>query len=168
MLQPQNTGDGTVQGIEFDLSTPLSALNMPNTGIFLNYSWLDSEVEDSFGKRKFNDQSDYVYNVGFIQDLPTLGASFGATYRNQGDAYGRFVGEEVTTSYGADLELFVEKRWDDITLRLVGSNLLDASKDEVFNKFDSLDDQNNRAFDEYELESEEAGPVIQVMLRYAF
>ena len=54
---------------------------MPNTGIFLNYSWLDSEVEDSFGKRKFNDQSDYVYNVGFIQDLPTLRASFGATYR---------------------------------------------------------------------------------------
>ena len=68
---------------------------MPNTGIFLNYSWLDSEVEDSFGKRKFNDQSDYVYNVGFIQDLPTLRASFGATYRNQGDAYGRFVGEEA-------------------------------------------------------------------------
>ncbi|ATD02478.1 hypothetical protein PTE01_15410 [Pseudoalteromonas tetraodonis GFC] len=168
VLQPQNTGDGTVQGVEFDLSTPLSALNMPNTGIFLNYSWLDSEVEDSFGKRKFNDQSDYVYNVGFIQDLPTLGASFGATYRNQGDAYGRFVGEEVTTSYGADLELFVEKRWENVTLRLVGSNLLDASKDEVFNKFDSLDDQNNRNFDEYELESEEAGPVIQVMLRYAF
>ncbi|MGO2074160.1 TonB-dependent receptor plug domain-containing protein [Pseudoalteromonas sp. AOP31-A2-14] len=168
VLQPQNTGDGIVQGIEFDLSTPLNAFNMPNTGIFLNYSWLDSKVEDSFGERKFNDQSDYVYNIGFIQDLPDLAASFGATYRNQGDAYGRFVGEEVTTSYGADLELFVEKRWEDVTLRLVGSNLLDASKDEVFNKFDSLDDQNNRDFDEYELESEEAGPVIQVMLRYAF
>ena len=141
---------------------------MPNTGVFFNYSWLDSEVDDTFGSRKFNDQSDYVFNVGFIQDLPDLGASFGATYRKQGDAYGRIVGEEVTTHYGADLEVFVEKRWQDVTLRLVGSNLLDASKDETFNKFDTVDDQINRDFDEYELESEEAGPVIQLMLRYAF
>ena len=109
-----------------------------------------------------------MFNVGFIQDLPDLGASFGATYRKQGDAYGRIVGEEVTTHYGADLEVFVEKRWQDVTLRLVGSNLLDASKDETFNKFDTVDDQINRDFDEYELESEEAGPVIQLMLRYAF
>lgn len=168
ILQPRNTGDGNVKGIELDLSTPLSAISMPNTGVFFNYSWLDSEVDDTFGSRKFNDQSDYVFNVGFIQDLPDLGASFGATYRKQGDAYGRIVGEEVTTHYGADLEVFVEKRWQDVTLRLVGSNLLDASKDETFNKFDTVDDQINRDFDEYELESEEAGPVIQLMLRYAF
>jgi outer membrane receptor protein involved in Fe transport len=168
VLQPRNTGDGNVKGIELDLSTPLSALSMPNTGVFLNYSWLDSEVTDFFGTRKFNDQSDYVYNVGFIQDLPELRASFGATYRKQGDAYGRIVGEEITTSYGADFEVFIEKRWDDLTLRFVGSNLLDASKDESFNKFDTIEDQFSRDFDEYELESEEAGPVLQVMLRYAF
>ena len=168
VLQPRNTGDGNVKGIELDLSTPLGAFNMPNTGVFLNYSWLDSEVTDFFGKRKFNDQSDYVYNVGFIQDLPKLRAAFGATYRKQGDAYGRIVGEEVTTSYSADFEIFIEKRWEDITLRLVGSNLLDASKDETFNKFDTVDDQFSRRFDEYEIESEEAGPVYQVMLRYAF
>ncbi|MBQ4833139.1 TonB-dependent receptor [Pseudoalteromonas sp. MMG010] len=168
VLQPRNTGDGNVKGLELDLSTPLSAVNMPNTGVFLNYSWLDSEVTDFFGSRKFNDQSDYVYNLGFIQDLPKLRASFGATYRKQGDAYARIVGEEITTSYGADLELFIEKRWDDITLRVVGSNLLDASKDEMFNKFDTIDDQFSRDYDEYELESEEAGPVLQVMFRYAF
>jgi len=51
---------------------------------------------------------------------------------------------------------------------LVGSNLLDASKDETFNKFDTVEDQFSRSFDEYEIESEEAGPVYQLMLRYAF
>ncbi|KKL66817.1 hypothetical protein LCGC14_2141190, partial [marine sediment metagenome] len=168
VLQPRNTGDGNVKGVELDLSTPLGAFSMPNTGVFLNYSWLDSEVTDFFGTRKFNDQSDYVYNVGFIQDLPELGAAFGATYRKQGDAYGRIVGEEVTTSYSADFEVFIEKRWENVTLRLVGSNLLDASKDETFNKFDTVSDQFDRSFDEYEIESEEAGPVYQLMLRYAF
>ncbi|MEI8617084.1 TonB-dependent receptor [Pseudoalteromonas sp. B193] len=46
VLQPRNTGDGNVKGVELDLSTPLGAFSMPNTGVFLNYSWLDSEVTD--------------------------------------------------------------------------------------------------------------------------
>jgi len=169
VFTPQNTGDGKVWGIEFDLSTPLTALGMPNTGVFLNYSWLDSEITDAFGERRFNDQSDYVLNVGFIQDLPEWKAAFGATYRKQGDAFGRVVGEEVETSYGADLELFVEKRFGDrFVLRLTGSNLLNASKDEVFHKFTTLEDQVDRSYDEYELESEEAGPVFQLVGRVTF
>jgi len=35
-------------------------------------------------------------------------------------------------------------------------------------KFDNLADQIDRNFDEYELESEKAGPVFQIMARYAF
>ena len=90
--------------------------------MFFNYSWLDSEIDDEFGSRRFNGQSDFVLNVGFIQDLPALGAAFGATYRKQGDAFGRIIGEEVTTSYGADLEVFIEKRFgDNFTVRLAGS-----------------------------------------------
>ncbi len=137
--------------------------------MFLNYSWLDSDIDDDFGSRRFNSQSDYVFNVGFIQDLPTWGAAFGATYRKQGDADGRMVGEEVSTSYGADLEVFVEKRFgENFVLRLTGSNLLNASKDEVFNKFTTLADQKARNFDEYEIETEEAGPVFQLVGRLAF
>ena len=48
------------------------------------------------------------------------------------------------------------------------SNLLDGKKREVFNKFTTVDDQIDRSFDEYELESEEAGPVFQLIARYAF
>lgn len=166
---PMNVGDGKVYGIEFDLSTDLGFIGLPNTGIFGNASWLDSEITDELGKRRFNNQSKYVYNFGFIQDFPTFGAAFGATYRKQGAAYSRVISEEVTTTYGAELEVFVEKRFGKkFTIRAVGSNLLNGAKKESFNKFDNLADQIDRNFDEYELESEKAGPVFQIMARMAF
>jgi len=169
VLTPRNTGDGSVWGIEFDLSTPLTAFGLENTGVFFNYSWLDSDVDDEFGSRRFNDQAKYVVNVGFIHDLPEWGAAFGATYRKQGDAFGRTIGEEVTTKYGADLEIFVEKRFGDrFVVRMTGGNLLDGKKRETFNKFNTLGDQIDRSFDEYELESEQAGPVFQLVARATF
>ncbi len=87
----------------------------------------------------------------------------------QGAAANRTVGEEVRTTYGADLEIFVEKRFaDSFTIRAVGSNLLDGKKRETFNKFTTIADQLARSFDEYEVESERAGPVFQLIGRYAF
>jgi outer membrane receptor protein involved in Fe transport len=164
-----NVGDGRVYGAEFDLSTPLTAFGLEHTGVFLNYAWLKSEVTDFLGERRFNNQAKSVYNFGFIHDLPMLAAAFGASYRKQGDAYLRVLAEEVTTTYGGDLEVFVEKRFGDkVSLRLSGTNLLDADKDEFFNKFDNEADQIGRDFDEYEEESERAGPRYQLVLRYAF
>lgn len=155
--------------MEFDLSTPLSVFGLENTGVFLNASWLDSSVEDFLGDRRFNGQSEFVYSLGFTHDIPTWGAAFGASFRQQGDAFDRILAEEVTTSYGEDLEIFVEKTFgENVVLRLTGSNLLNASKDEAFDKFDTLEDQIARDYDEYELETEEAGPVYQLVLRVAF
>lgn len=169
LLTAQNTGDGRVYGVEFDLSSSLAFIGLPDTGVFANASWLQSDIDDIFGARRFNDQSRYVYNFGFIQDLRQIGAAFGATYRKQGEAFGRVIGEEVTTSYGGDLEVFVEKRFGKVfTLRAVGSNLLNGSKDEIFNKFTTIADQTGRAFDEFELETEEAGPWFQLVGRLAF
>lgn len=53
-------------------------------------------------------------------------------------------------------------------VRLTGSNLLDGKKREAFNKFATIEDQIDRNFDEYELESEQAGPVFQLVARAAF
>jgi TonB-dependent receptor len=165
----RNVGDGSVYGIEFDLSTPLTALGLPDTGLFVNYSWLDSDVKDDFGERRFNNQAKYVYNVGFIHDVRAWGMSFGASYRRQGNAFARLLAEEVTTSYDGDLEVFIEKRFgDNLSLRLTGSNLLDAHKDEAFHKFDNAQDQFNRDYDEFELETESSGPVYQLIMRYSF
>jgi outer membrane receptor protein involved in Fe transport len=164
-----NVGDGKVHGAEFDLSTPLSAFGMDDTGVFLNYSYVKSDVKDFLGTRRFNNQARSAFNVGFIQDLPALAATFGVSYRKQGIARERIVGEEVTVRYGGDLEAFVEKRFgSSLSLRLSASNLLDASKDEVFHKFDTVDDQLARDHDEYELETEDAGPSYQMVMRWAF
>jgi hypothetical protein len=57
---------------------------------------------------------------------------------------------------------------DNIVVRFTGSNLLNASKDETFDKFDNLADQIDRNYDEFELETEEAGPWFQVVARMAF
>lgn len=169
VYQPRNTGDGSVYGVEFDVSTSLGFIGLSDTGIFGNLSLLESDITDELGERRFNGQSNIVYNFGFIQDIPSFGAAFGATYRKQGAAYDRFVAEEVRTTYGADLEIFVEKRFGKrFTIRAVGSNLLDGAKAESFNKFNTTQDQIDRNFDEYELESETAGPVFQVMARLAF
>jgi outer membrane receptor protein involved in Fe transport len=169
VITPANVGEGEVYGVEVDLSTDLAFLGLPDTGVFGNVSLLDSKITDFIGERRFNDQSKYVYNFGFIQNFRDLGAAFGATYRKQGSAFGRIVAEEVRTSYGADLEVFVEKRFgNNFTIRAVGSNLLDGKKREAFNKFDTTGDQVDRDFDEYELESERAGPVFQLVGRYAF
>jgi len=169
VLTANNVGDGQVWGAEFDLSTPLDFIGMENTGVFVNYSWLDSSVDDFMGDRRFNAQSDYVFNVGFTHDIRAWGAAFGATYRKQGDAKSRIVGEEVVTSYGGDLEVFVEKQIGErVVVRLTGSNLLDSSKDEVFDKFNTIEDQIGRDYDEYELETETAGPWFQLVARMAF
>ena len=166
-----NIGDGKVYGFEFDLSTPLSAFGLDNTGVFFNYSWVNSKIDDrNLGyERRFNGQAKSVYNIGFIQDLPNLAASFGATFRKQGDAYTHVIGEDGLIRYGEELDVFVEKRFGDrFSVRLSANNLLDASKDEFFDKFNTLEDQLARDYDEYETETEEAGPSYQLVMRWAF
>jgi outer membrane receptor protein involved in Fe transport len=174
VFQPQNVGDGQVWGIEFDFSAPLTVLGLPNTGLFASYSWLDSSVKDPVTgqDRRFNNQAHSVFNVGFIQQLPMWGAAFGATYRKQGEAFASVAGETVKTTYGGDLEVFVQKNFGEkFMLRFTASNLLNASKDEAFNKWETVGDQLSGdidALDEFELESEKARPVFQLVGRYQF
>lgn len=168
LFTSENVGTARVYGVELDLAAPLTVLGLPNTGVFLNYSWVKSEVTDFLGERRFNDQAKSVYNVGFIQDLPRWNASFGVTYRNQDDAFSRVLSEEATIRYGDELDVFVEKRFGhNFSVRLSANNLLDASKDESFHKFSNMADQIDRDYDEYELESEQAGPSYQLVARWA-
>jgi outer membrane receptor protein involved in Fe transport len=171
LFTSENVGNGKVYGAEFDLSTPLTVLGLPNTGVFANYSWVKSEIKDEIlgGERRFNDQAKSTFNIGFIQSIPSWGASFGATYRKQGDAFSRVLGEDALVRYGDELDLFVEKTFGkNFSVRLSANNLLDASKDEFFDKFDNAGDQIARDYDEYELETEQAGPSYQLVVRWAF
>jgi outer membrane receptor protein involved in Fe transport len=177
VYQARNVNDGKVWGVELDLSTPLSALNMDETGVFLNAAWLDSEIVDPIlgSKRRFLNQPGHIFNIGFIQNLPGAEAAFGATFRKQGAGTGVELGEIRRTSYEGDLELFVEKRFGmNWVVRLAASNLLDAKKIEKIRNYeqdtveDTIADMLDNSVDEFELESEQAGPILQLVFRATF
>jgi outer membrane receptor for ferrienterochelin and colicins len=172
-----NVGNGEAWGVEFDLSTPLARFGLEDTGVFLNAAWLDSSIDDRIlgGDRKFQNQPDYVFNVGFIHNVPDWKAAFGVNYRQQGDAEQVVLGEIRETSYDGDLELFLEKRWGDTwVLRFTAANLLDLEKKEVIYSFDGdstqaiVDAMRNGDIDEIEIEQETSGPVLQLALRAQF
>ncbi|MFS2108444.1 TonB-dependent receptor plug domain-containing protein [Sphingomonas sp. Sphisp140] len=176
-FRPQNIGDGQAWGVEFDLSAPLTFLGMPDTGVFANYTYLDSSTTDPFTgeKRRFNAQPHHVYNVGFIQTVKAADVSFGATISGRSKSLESNFDETVELRYDPDLEAFVEKRiGKHIVLRVSAQNLLDRVKYEEFRKYDgdSLEEilQNRAAgdLDEYEIEREHSGPLVQFTIRAAF
>lgn len=172
-----NVNDGEVWGVEFDLSMPLDFVGLDETGVFLNASLLDSSITDPVTgeDRQFQNQPDYVFNVGFIQNIPTWDAAFGVTYRQQGESMLLVLDERRFTRYGGDLEVFVEKRFGETwALRLTASNLLDLEKAEDIYEFDGnsadeiADNNRNNVIDAIEREREKVGPVFQLVLRAAF
>src|SRR3546814_8937161 len=44
LYTPRNIGDGQTWGVELDFSAPLTAFGLPDTGLFANYTYLDSET----------------------------------------------------------------------------------------------------------------------------
>ena len=177
LYEPRNIGDGTTWGVELDFSAPLDFIGMPDTGLFFNYTWLDSEVTDPFtgDDRPFRNQPSNVYNVGFIHTLRDLGASFGASLYDRDEGLESGLDELVTVDYDPDLEAFVEKRFGErVVLRLAAINLLDKEKRESFLKYDGdsateiLDNRANGVIDELEEERERSGVLYQLTLRATF
>ncbi|WP_213980635.1 TonB-dependent receptor [Sphingomonas sp. dw_22] len=174
---PGNIGDGQTWGVEVDFSTPINVFAFGETGLFANYTYLDSKTTDPFTgeKRRFNNQPHHIYNVGFIQNVAPADVSFGATISGRSSAFESNLDETVNLSYDPDLEAFVEKRiGKHLVVRLSAQNLLDRVKKENFNKWDGDSVEEilaNRAagdLDEYEIEREHSGPLFQATLRAAF
>ncbi|MBN7795760.1 TonB-dependent receptor plug domain-containing protein [Parahaliea mediterranea] len=137
IFTPMNIGDGTARGIELDISTPLDFIGLDNTGLYANYAYLDSEIEDPFTgeERTFRNQPDYVYNISLTQDLPGFGGA-GISYQKRDDSLETEFQEYVVTEYDGNLELFVE--WnvtENSVLRLSGTNLLDQEKVEYIRDY---------------------------------
>ncbi|HVF92696.1 MAG TPA: TonB-dependent receptor, partial [Sphingomonas sp.] len=177
LFTPRNIGTGKTWGLEVDVSAPLTALGAPDTGVFANYTYLDSEVTDPFtgARRQFNNQPHHIYNVGFIQTLRGPNASVGATVSGRSKASASNFDETVDLRYGADLEAFAEKRFGkSFVLRVSVQDILRRTKSEEFRKYDGdsyaeiLASRAAGDVDEYELERERAGPLYQVTLRAAF
>lgn len=128
--RPDNVGDGEIWGVEFDARKQMDFIGMPNLLVRANYSWLRSRVRDiSTGDtRKFKDQPDYVYNIGFDYDIPSWNASFGMNYNYIPD----FIKDPVTGEGESNqklLDLYAVKRINkNFNVRLTASNLLNMKK----------------------------------------
>jgi outer membrane receptor protein involved in Fe transport len=164
----QNVGDARAYGIEVDVDTPLDMLGLPNTAIFANYTWMRSEVTDPVTGRQvpFNDQPDYIFNVGFIQGIPEWNSAFGASYQQRGNSLEYLYDEITELSYEGNLEAFWETRLGKSTvIRFTGANLLDAEKTEdvaVYNP------DLNGTIEEGEIETERSGRLFLMTVRQAF
>lgn len=168
---PDNIGDGTAQGLELDASFPLTFIGAPSVNFFANYSYLDSSIEDPYTKkdRRFNDQPDYVYNLGLNHTLKEAGVSYGFSYQKRGDSTAEDPVTTEVTSYDANLEAYVEYLVsDDMTLRVTGDNLLDADVTEHMKNYESLADKLAGNVDTYETQIERAGAVFMVTLSGRF
>ena len=119
--------------------------------------------------------NDYIYNFGVTHNFPVWEASVGFSYQKQGDSLSVDMHREVELSYGANLEVFIEKRFGEgYVLRLSGTNLLDAHKIEKFTKYDGdsgqeiIDNHITGNVDGFELEDESSGRMVTLTLRKSF
>jgi len=172
-----NIGDGTVWGWELDISTPLDLIGLPETGFFLNYTDLNSERVDPLTgiETTFNAQPEFVYNYGITHNIPSWNTSFGFSYREQGMSRSLFLGEIEDQWYDGNLEVFIEHRINDnLVMRIVGNNLLDADSlqaEKIFdgdNAIELRDAMLANDVDEFEIERENSSPTIMVTLRAVF
>lgn len=169
LFQPQNRDHGKLWGIEFDLGTPLHVFHAPNLSVFANISLQDSSVSDPITgkKRRFNLQSEYVANAGFLQVFPQTQFSLGMNYLTQGNSLDQEALEVSDVQYGDDLEAVFEKRWGQRwTLRFSAKNLLDADRSETTRIYDGLREVSE--IEQIAVESERTGRYYMLTFRATF
>ena len=169
ITSPDNVGDGKVWGVELDSSLPLAFAGMPGVNIYANYTYLKSKVDDPFSgeSRRFNRQPVYVYNFGFTHKIEPWRMTWGASFQQQGKALEYQADEIARVEYDGNLEAFIEYRINEtFSVKLNGNNLLDASKDEYFRKFD--DARPDGVIEEIEYETERVGRITILTLRGQF
>jgi outer membrane receptor protein involved in Fe transport len=173
-----NPNEGTIYGVEFDISYPLVALNVPNLQLFANYTWVHSEILDANTnfpiERRFSMQPDYVYNFGFDHLIESWKLTYGMSYQKRGAAEewvdsGAETKEVSDVTFEGNLEVFVEKTFADrYVVRLAAQNLLDAMREDITYTYESLDQYNARTPVSVRLDREESDPWIILTFRSTF
>lgn len=171
LFQYRNVGEGTVYGVEFDLSTPLTMIGLANTAVFANATLIESKLDAPLtdGERDFSGTPEYVVNLGIQQGFGR-GWTAGASFQDVGDSTVIEAAEITVLEYEPFLQVFVEKRFfgEDLTLRLVGTNLLDRAKIEHTRNFESIEARLAGEVESRALEIEQRGPLIRLVARYRF
>jgi outer membrane receptor protein involved in Fe transport len=173
-----NPNQGTIYGVEFDVSYPLDVLNAPNLHVFANYTYIHSEIRDANSNfpvdRRFTMQPDYIYNLGFDHLIESVALTWGASYQKRGPAEewvdsGAETKEVADVTFEGNLEFFLEKTFADrYVVRLAAQNLLDAKRKDTTRIYESLEQYNARTPVSSELDQEESDPWVILTFRSTF
>ena len=164
----ENAGDGEVYGLEFDLGLPLTGIGLSGLSLFANLSLQDSSLTDPYTgeKRRFNLQSERVFNLSLLYTLPSARLSFGLNWLTQGQADEILLTERSVIEYGDNLELLIEKKFEKMALRLMARNLADAERIVTLEEYEGLWTEGDLIASG--LEKESSGRSIFLTLRTTF
>lgn len=173
-----NPNEGTIYGVELDLSYPLVILDAPNFHVFANYTYIHSEIRDANGNfpidRRFSMQPDYIYNVGFDHLIESWNLTWGTSYQKRGPAEewvdaGAQAKQIADVTFEGNLEVFIEKTFADrFVVRLAAQNLLDAKRKDVTRTYESVEQYQARTPVTVELDQEESDPWVILTFRSTF
>ncbi len=124
---PGNLGSGTHYGAELETSLQLKQLGLIDAVISGTFLWQDSRVEDPFTglTRRFSNQEKYKYNIDVRHDVQAWAISYGTAIAKNGPKIKSDFNTVERQSTGADVRLFLEKRFKNgIVGRLFWGNVL--------------------------------------------
>ncbi len=131
-----NIPSATAYGAEIKSSVRLGVIRLPDSLLSLRYLARNSELEDPFSgetRRQYNDR-EYEFEASYRQDLRSLGASFGFTYKDIGKAgYSTdLIGSNLVRQYftiAPMLDAFLEKRLSGSTVIRIEAQNITGSKE---------------------------------------
>ena len=128
-----NIGDGKRYGVNFDVSSKLGFLSLPNALLTTSLSLRDSQVIDPFlgTTRRVRNNGRWSSRIGYRHDLPQWNMSYGFDHFNSSnDGSGKIeidiidIEERTTDAY---LSAWVEKKaFGNFTFRFEAQNILKA------------------------------------------
>ncbi len=133
---PENVGSARLKGIEFDMSFNMNSYGLEGLTLSGNVTFLDGEITDQLTGKKtpFKEQPDYVYNLGFDHQIPSLSVSWGMNFNQISARESDEIkdGKQTLESLAMQkyLDLYIKKSFaNGSEIRLSAQNLLEANTD---------------------------------------
>lgn len=128
---PENVGEATLKGIEFDGSKTIEYIN--GLSVHGNLTFMDATVTESGIKRDLKDVPEYAFNLGFDQKFSPVGLTVGAGYNKLGKITGTG-GEETVVGKNIEasrtiIDIYALKEITKLLdVRLSAKNITDVEK----------------------------------------
>lgn len=128
---PENVGEATLKGIEFDGSKTIEFID--GLTVHGNLTFMDATVVEDGEKRDLKDVPEYAFNLGLDQKFSPIGLTVGAGYNKLGKITGTGGEEEIlgkkTESSRTIIDIYALKEiTKSLDIRLSAKNITDVEK----------------------------------------